>query len=39
MACLGKERDRMDFALTEQQQLIQRAAREFAEKELAPGAI
>ncbi len=29
----------MDFALTEQQQLIQRAAREFAEKELAAGAI
>ncbi len=29
----------MDFALTEQQQLIQRAAREFAQKELAAGAI
>lgn len=28
----------MNFALTEQQLLIQQAAREFAEKELAPGA-
>lgn len=28
----------MDFALTEKQLLIQQAAREFAEKELAPGA-